>query len=80
MSREYLTDAEVELEIERLTACEAVKLARAEQRLQYKRRQYLYQLRWYEKRGKELEKQGVTIENMESQLKELERAVPDQEE
>lgn len=73
MAKEYLTDAEVELEIERLTACEAVKLARAEQRLKYKQRQYLYQLRWYEKRGNELIKLGVTAENIEDQLKELDQ-------
>ena len=41
----WLTDEEVEQEIERLNAFKAVALARREQRLKYKRRQYLYQLR-----------------------------------
>ena len=43
--KEYgLTDEQVEAEIERLNASEAVALARREARLRYKRRQYLYQL------------------------------------
>lgn len=35
MAREYLTDEEVELEIQRLTNSKEVKLARLEQRLKY---------------------------------------------
>lgn len=66
--KDWLTDAEVENEISRLTATDAVKLARKEQRLLYRRRQYLYQLRNMEKRGKELMKSGVTMENMEAKL------------
>lgn len=45
MAKKILTDAEVELEIARLSASEAVRLARAEMREKYRRRQYLYQLR-----------------------------------
>ena len=45
----FLTDEQVEQEIERLNASEAVALARREARLRYKRRQYLYQLRDLEK-------------------------------
>ena len=41
----WLTDEEVEKEIERLTASPAVALARREARLKYKRRQVLYNLR-----------------------------------
>lgn len=40
-----LTDFEVEQEIKRLTQSKHVKLARQEQRLKYKQRQYMYQLR-----------------------------------
>ena len=40
-----LTDEQVEAEIARLNASEAVKLARHEQRLKNRRRQYLYNLR-----------------------------------
>lgn len=54
----FLTDEMVEEEIARLTESPYVKLARAEQRIKYKRRQYLYQLRDLEKRGKKLESEG----------------------
>lgn len=56
----WLTDEEVELEIERLNQSEAVALARREARLKYKRRQYLYQLRDLEKKGIEMMKAGIT--------------------
>lgn len=63
MAREFgLTDDQVEQEIERLTKSPMVALARREQRLRYKRRQYLYQLRDLEKKGKALEKAGITME------------------
>ena len=55
-----LTDEQVEAEIARLSASEAVALARHEQRLKYRRRQYLYQLRDYEKKGKALMAAGIT--------------------
>lgn len=65
--KEYgLTDAEVEAEIERLNASEAVALARREARLRYKRRQYLYQLRDLEKKGKALMKSGITREVLDA--------------
>lgn len=60
MAREILTDEQVELEIVRLSNSPEVQLAKAEMRAKYKRRQYMYQLRWMEKRGKELAKQGYT--------------------
>ena len=65
MPREFLTDDEVEAEIERLTKSEAVKLARREQRIKYRRRQQLYTLRAYEKRGKQLMAEGVTMEALD---------------
>lgn len=68
MKRDYLTDAQVEEEIERLTSSPEVQLARQEQRIKYRRRQYMYQLRNMEKRGKELAKQGVTADNLEKVL------------
>ena len=45
-----------------------MQLARQEQRIKYRRRQYMYQLRNMEKRGKELAKQGVTADNLEKVL------------
>ena len=65
MPREFLTDDEVEREIERLSKSEAVKLARREQRIKYRRRQQMYTLRAFEKRGKQLMAEGVTMEALD---------------
>lgn len=72
MAKEFLTDTDVEIEIARLTKTDAVKLARREQRLKYKRRQQLYVLRALEKRGKELAAAGITIENIDAMMREAE--------
>ena len=72
MAKEFLTDEAVEKEIERLKNSDAVKLARRELRLKYKRRQALYQLRSLEKRGKELAAAGITIENLDAMMLEAE--------
>lgn len=66
--KDFLTDEAVESEIARLTATEAVKLARRELRLKYKRRQHLYTLRNLEKRGKELMEAGISIENIDEMM------------
>lgn len=68
MSKEILTDFQVEQEIERLLNSENVKLAKKEQKILYKRRQYMYQLRTLEKRGKQLAQKGITMDNMEAEL------------
>lgn len=68
MPKDILTDAQVELEIDRLMNSKAVKLAKKEAQIKYKRRQYMYQLRTFEKRGKELTKQGYTLDNIEERL------------
>lgn len=60
--KNVLTDEEVEQEIERLLDDKHVKLAKLEQRIRYKRRQYLYTLRGYEKKGRELAEAGITEE------------------
>ena len=57
-----IDDEEVEKEIERLTKSPYVQLTRAEQRIKYKRRQYLYQLRNMEKHGRELAAAGITMD------------------
>ena len=64
-----LTDEQVEKEIERLTQSPLVALARREQRLRYRRRQYLYQLRDLEKKGKALEKAGINMEVLNAMYK-----------
>ena len=68
MAKEFLSDLEVEKEIERLLDSEEVKLAKKEQRILYKRRQYMYGLRTMEKRGKQLAKEGITMDNIEAKL------------
>jgi hypothetical protein len=68
MAKNFLTDEAVEKEIARLTATDAVKLARRELRLKYKRRQTLYNLRALEKRGKELQAAGIDMENIDEMM------------
>lgn len=68
MPKDILTDAQVELEIDRLMNSKAVKLAKKEAQIKYKRRQYMYQLRTFERRGKELAKQGYTMDNIEERM------------
>ena len=74
MARECITDEQVEQEIARLQKSPHVKLANQERRLREKRRMYLYGLRQLEKKGKELERAGITAEvlkNMYSSEPEL---------
>ena len=72
--KDYLTDDQVEKEIERLQNSPMVALARKEQRIRYRRRQYLYSLRNFEKKGKELAEAGITMEILESMAKECDDA------
>ena len=58
---EELLDAE----IERLKQSEAVKLAQKEQRIINRKRKYLSDLRWLEKRGKALMAEGWTLDTLE---------------
>ena len=68
MAKDFLTDEQVEMEIDRLLNSDAVKLAKQEIRIKCRRRQYMYQLRSMEKRGKQLKADGVTLENIEEKL------------
>jgi hypothetical protein len=65
MAREFLSDEMVDDEILRLQASPYVKLARREEAIRNRKRQYMYQLRCYEKKGKQLEAQGITLEELE---------------
>ena len=65
MAREFMTDEMVEEEILRLQCSDHVKLARREEAIRNRRRQYMYTLRMYEKKGKALEAQGITMEALE---------------
>lgn len=62
MANITMTDEMVEEEILRLQTSPHVKLARREEAIRNRRRQYLYTLRMYEKKGKALEAQGITME------------------
>ena len=68
--KKVLTDEQVEKEIARLSESEFVKLAKKEESIRYKRRQYLYCLRSYEKKGQELAESGITMEMLEQMAKE----------
>lgn len=68
MAKDWMTDEQVEMEIDRLLHSDAVLLAKKEIRIKYKRRQYMYQLRNMEKRGKQLKADGITLENIESKM------------
>lgn len=68
MAKDFYTDEQVEMEIERLLDSDDVKLAKKEAAIKNRRRQYMYQLRTMEKRGQQLAKKGITIDNIEAQL------------
>ena len=65
MKKGLLTDEAVEKEIERLLNSDLVKLAKKEERIRNRRRQYMYCLRTYERRGRELAASGLTLEKLE---------------
>lgn len=65
MARKITPEELVDAEIERLKKTDAVKLAQKEQRLLYRKRKYLADLRWLEKRGKALMAEGWTLDTLE---------------
>lgn len=75
MARKITPEELIDSEIERLKKSEAVKLAQKEQRLMYRKRKYLADLRWLEKRGKALMAEGWTIDTLEL----LFRDIPEEE-
>lgn len=72
MAKDIMTDESFKSEMERLKASENVKLAQKEIRLKTRQKQYLYQLRWLEKRGKQLAALGYTIDNLEAMIAQAE--------
>lgn len=64
--KEPMTDEMVEREIERLLESPLVKLAKKDELIRYRRRQYLYKLRGYEKKGRDLQKSGITMEMLDA--------------
>ena len=71
MAKEFISDEMVEEEILRLQNSPLVKLARREDAIRTRRRQYMYQLRMYEKKGKALEAQGITMAELEEMAGDL---------
>ena len=61
-------DAAIEAEIAHLRADEYVRLAKRYEYARTRRKQYLYQLRWYQKKGRELAALGVTMDNIDEML------------
>lgn len=64
MSRDMLTDSQVEEEIIHLQESEAVKLAMKYDNIKQARRRYLYVLRSRERTGRQLMEEGYTLENI----------------
>lgn len=75
MSRKITPEELVDAEIERLKKTDAVKLAQKERRLLNRKRKYLADLRWLEKRGKALMADGWTLDTLELLFKDI----PDEE-
>lgn len=71
MARKITPEELVDAEIERLKKSEAVKLAQKEQRLLNRKRKYLADLRWLEKRGKKLMSEGWTQDTLELLFKDI---------
>ena len=67
----YTPEELVDAEIERLKKTDAVKLAQKERRLINRKRKYLADLRWLEKRGKQLMAEGWTADTLELLFKEI---------
>lgn len=71
MARKIIPEELIDAEIERLNNSEAVKLAQKERRLMYRKRKYMADLRWLEKRGKELMAEGWTLDTLELLFKNI---------
>lgn len=63
---DFLTDEQVEEEIARLRESPYVKLAKREEAIRHRRRQYMYGLRNYEKKGRQLAADGVTMADLDA--------------
>jgi hypothetical protein len=61
----------IDAEIERLKQTDEVKLAQKYQRLMNRKRKYMADLRWLEKRGKQLMKDGWTLDTIELLFKDI---------
>lgn len=71
MQRRPTPEELVDAEIERLKKTKEVKLSQKYQRLQDRKRKYMADLRWHEKRGKKLMEQGWTLDTIELLFKDI---------
>ena len=71
MPRKITPEELIDSESERLRKTEAVKLAQKEKRLINRKRNYLADLRWLEKRGKALMAEGWTLDTLELRFKDI---------
>lgn len=71
MARKFTPEELLDAEIARLKQTDAVKLAQKEQRLLNRKRKYLADLRWLEKRGKALMAGGWTLDTLELLFREV---------
>jgi len=78
-SKSLRTLEEIEEEIKRLRESEHVRLYEKHTRLLNKRRIYMNQLRWEERKGKELAESGLTLDNIEEMLAEMDEASMEEE-
>lgn len=67
-ANQHDADAALEAEIARLREDEHVKLAKRYEYARTRRKQYLYQLRYYQKKGRKLAALGVTMDNLDEML------------
>lgn len=64
-----MDDIQMDQEISILNKSPLVALARKEIRARYVKQQRVYQLRWLERRGRELRDAGVTMESLSEQMR-----------
>lgn len=68
---EFITDESVEEEIARLRNSPYVKLAQKEERLRNRRRSFMYKLRMYERKGKELSAEGISFDSLDEMYSDM---------
>ena len=71
MQRRPTPEELVDAEIERLKKTDAVRLSQKYQRLLDRKRKYMADLRWHEKRGKKLMAEGWTFDTIELLFKDI---------
>lgn len=62
---ERMTDEQVEQEIENLRKSPYVKLAKKAEYIRNQRRQRMYMLRYYDKKGRSMAEAGITMEMLD---------------